>query len=51
VPREKIVVSESGIRNRRDMERLKSWRVDAVLVGETLVTAGDTPSKMKELLS
>ena len=51
VPREKIVVSESGIKNRKDMERLERWRVDAVLVGEALVTAGDTPSKMKGLLS
>jgi len=51
VPREKIVVSESGIKTRKDMERLGRWRVDAVLVGEALVTAGDAPSKMKELLS
>jgi indole-3-glycerol phosphate synthase len=50
VPGEKIVVSESGIRSRKDMERLERWRVDAVLVGEALVTAGDTPSKMKGLL-
>jgi indole-3-glycerol phosphate synthase len=51
VPGEKIVVSESGIRSRKDMERLERWRVDAVLVGEALVTAGDTPSKMKGLLT
>ncbi len=51
VPREKIVVSESGIKSRKDMERLGRWRVDAVLVGESLVTADDAPSKMKELLS
>ena len=51
VPREKIVVSESGIKTRKDMEKLKKWGVDAVLVGEALVTAGDAPSKMKELLS
>jgi indole-3-glycerol phosphate synthase len=50
VPGEKIVVSESGIKSRKDMERLERWRVDAVLVGEALVTAGDTPSKMKGLL-
>jgi indole-3-glycerol phosphate synthase len=51
VPREKIAVSESGIRSRKDIERLERWRVDAVLVGEALVTAGDARCKMKELLS
>jgi len=50
VPKEKIVVSESGIKSRRDMEKLRKWRVDAVLVGEALVTARDVRAKMKELL-
>jgi indole-3-glycerol phosphate synthase len=50
VPKEKIVVSESGIKSRKDMEKLGTWRVDAVLVGEALVTAGDVRAKMKELL-
>ena len=51
IPKEKIVVSESGIRSRSDMEKLRKWRVDAVLVGEALVTAGDAMAKMRELLS
>ena len=51
IPKEKIVVSESGIRSRSDMEKLRKWRVDAVLVGEALVTAGDVMAKMRELLS
>jgi indole-3-glycerol phosphate synthase len=51
VPKEKIVVSESGIKSRKDMEKLGKWRVDAVLVGEALITAGDVRAKMKELLS
>jgi indole-3-glycerol phosphate synthase len=51
IPQEKIVVSESGIRSRGDMEKLRTWRVDAVLVGEALVTARDVGAKMKELLS
>ena len=50
VPKEKIVVSESGIKSRRDMEKLRKWRVDAVLVGEALVTVRDVRAKMKELL-
>jgi len=50
IPPDRIVVSESGIRDRGDMERLRSWRVNAVLVGETLITAPDVAAKMRELL-
>jgi indole-3-glycerol phosphate synthase len=50
VPKEKIVVSESGIKSKRDIEKLEKWGVDAVLVGEALVTAGDVLAKMQELL-
>ena len=50
VPKEKIVVSESGIKSQSDMEKLGKWKVDAVLVGEALVTASDVRAKMKELL-
>ena len=50
IPQERIVVSESGIKNKRDIEKLEKWGVDAVLVGEALVTAGDIPTKMKELI-
>ncbi len=51
IPRERIIVSESGIKSRTDMEKLRRWGVDAVLVGEALATAGDVPAKLKELLS
>jgi len=51
IPQERIVVSESGIKSKRDIEKLRKWGVDAVLVGEALVTAGDIRAKMKELLS
>jgi indole-3-glycerol phosphate synthase len=50
IPQERIVVSESGIKSKRDIEKLGKWGVDAVLVGEALVTAGDVMAKMKELL-
>jgi indole-3-glycerol phosphate synthase len=50
IPQEKIVVSESGIKSRRDIEKLREWGVDAVLVGEALVTAGDVRAKIKELI-
>jgi len=51
IPQERIVVSESGIKSKRDIEKLGKWGVDAVLVGEALVTAGDVLAKMKSLLS
>jgi indole-3-glycerol phosphate synthase len=50
IPRDRIVVSESGIQSGDDMQRLRDWGVDAVLVGETLVTAPDVAAKMRELL-
>jgi indole-3-glycerol phosphate synthase len=50
IPPDRVVVSESGIRSRDDVERMRGWGVDAVLVGETLVTAPDVAAKMRELL-
>jgi indole-3-glycerol phosphate synthase len=50
VPLDKIVVSESGIKDRSDIEKMRDWDIDAVLVGETLMTAPDISEKLKELL-
>jgi len=50
VPDDCIVVSESGIRRRADVEKLRQWKVNAVLVGEVLSAAGDAAEKIKELL-
>jgi len=41
VPADACFVAESGIRTRADVERLGAAGVDAVLVGESLVTARD----------
>lgn len=51
IPQTRIVVSESGIKTRSDTEKLKEWGVNAILVGEALVTAGDILTKMRELVS
>jgi len=48
VPRGKIIVSESGISNREHLRQLGSQRVNAVLVGEALVTAQDVGDKVRE---
>ena len=50
IPDDRIVVSESGVKGRSDVEQLRAWRVDAMLVGETLSAAKDVAQKMKELL-
>ena len=44
------IVSESGIRTRRDVERLKATGVRAILVGETLMRCGDPSAGIEELL-
>jgi len=49
IPRSTILVSESGIHCRADVERLERVGVDAILVGEALVTAEDVVGKVKEL--
>jgi indole-3-glycerol phosphate synthase len=50
IPQNRIVVSESGIKDRGDVQKLQQWGVDAMLVGEALVAAGDVAEKVKELL-
>lgn len=51
IPPSCIVVSESGISSKDDIKKMKECKVNAVLVGEALVTAKDIPTKMRELLS
>ena len=50
VPSGKIVVSESGISERKDVLRVKHAGAHAVLVGEALITAKDVGAKLRELL-
>ena len=49
IPEGKVVVAESGISSREDVIRLRESRIDAVLVGEALVTASDVAAKVREL--
>jgi indole-3-glycerol phosphate synthase len=50
LPEGVISVAESGINNRRDVDRLATAGFDAILVGETLVTAPDPAVAVKELV-
>lgn len=50
LPAGKVVVSESGIRGPDDVRRVRDWGVNAVLVGEALVTAGDPLAALAALV-
>lgn len=51
IPAGKTVVSESGIRQAEQVERLDRVGVDAVLVGESLMRSADLEGAVRELLS
>lgn len=49
IPADIIFVSESGIKNADDIKALSEAKVDAVLIGETLMKAEDKKAKLTEL--
>lgn len=49
IPKEILMVAESGIQNRSDIALLEKAQIDAVLIGETLMKASDRQEKMAEL--
>ena len=51
MPRDTVVVAESGIRDASDLTRMGQAGIDAVLVGETLMRAPDPGAKLAELLA
>ncbi|MCX8082632.1 MAG: indole-3-glycerol phosphate synthase TrpC [bacterium] len=52
IPKDKIVaISESGIKSKEDVERLKDAGVKGILVGESLLKSIDIKEKLKEFLS
>ena len=50
IPSNRLVVSESGIQTRGDLQSLAAAGVDAVLVGTSLMRAEDPGQKLRELL-
>lgn len=50
IPPDKIIVSESGIRQKEDVEKLVQSGVQAILVGEALVTSEKIKEKVQELV-
>lgn len=49
IPKDKLVVSESGIHSREDMLYLQNLGVNAVLIGESLMRASSIDEKLKKL--
>lgn len=49
VPKDRVLVSESGIKNNSDMKRARSNGADAVLIGETLMRAQSIASALSKL--
>jgi indole-3-glycerol phosphate synthase len=50
IPEGHVIVSESGISSRNDVLQLKNAGVNAILVGESLVTSADPAHQIKNLL-
>jgi indole-3-glycerol phosphate synthase len=51
VPPGCLVVSESGMNTRRDVDMMRALGVDAVLIGTALSTASSIEDKLRELMS
>lgn len=49
IPTDILFVSESGVSNAQDIDRLREIGADAVLIGETLMRAADRKAKLREL--
>jgi len=51
IPAERLIVAESGIRNRADIESLQQAGAGAFLIGESLMREADIGYKLQELLN
>jgi indole-3-glycerol phosphate synthase len=47
----RIIISESGINNHQDVERLRQAGFDGILVGETILRSKNIPAKISELIA
>lgn len=49
IPKDKLIVSESGIKNSKDMKAVRNLGASAVLIGETLMRSNNISAALKEL--
>ena len=50
IPKDKVIVAESGIQTYKDVKRMAALGAHAVLIGETFMRAEDIASKMREVM-
>jgi indole-3-glycerol phosphate synthase len=50
IPRDKVIVAESGLRTHDDIKRVSEVGAHAVLIGETFMRANDIGAKIKEVM-
>ncbi|MDZ7262221.1 MAG: indole-3-glycerol phosphate synthase TrpC [candidate division KSB1 bacterium] len=50
IPQELVCVSESGLRSRADLEKLSPCGIDAILIGETLMSSPDPGGLLRKFL-
>ncbi len=50
IPKDRLIVSESGIKAKKDVEYLKNLNVDAILIGETFLKNKDIGEKVIEIV-
>ncbi|MFH1407284.1 MAG: indole-3-glycerol phosphate synthase TrpC [Candidatus Omnitrophota bacterium] len=50
IPKEKVIVSESGIKTHNDVSYLRSLGVHAVLIGEAFLRSPDMGAKVREIM-
>ena len=50
IPESHIIVGESGIHNKKDIEGLKGSKVNAVLIGSSLMSSDDMEIKTREMV-
>jgi indole-3-glycerol phosphate synthase len=51
MPTERLLVTESGINNRTDIERLQAEGAKAFLIGESLIREADIGAKLQQMLN
>ena len=51
IPEDVLFVSESGVRDEKDVRKLREIGADAVLIGEALMRAADKKGKLVVLRS
>ena len=51
IPPDKTVIGESGLRSRADVDRVRRLGMNAVLIGEELLSAPDIKQRVKEMMN